>query len=73
MNKCALEGEHIFILHSHNIMFRYSYLTVEFGSIIHNAFDRGAFQNFIDFFEIDYFGFKPLKVDWRFKLGTYSL
>jgi len=47
---------------------RYSYLTVEFGSIIHNAFDRGAFQNFIDFFEIDYFGFKPLKVDWRFKL-----
>ena len=49
--------------------FRYSYLTVEFGSIVHNVFDRGIFNNFIDFFEIDWFGLQPLNVDWRYKFG----
>jgi len=46
---------------------RYAYLTVEFGSIVHNVFDRGIFNNFIDFFEIDWFGFQPVNVDWRYK------
>merc|ERR1711935_690189 len=44
---------------------RYSYLTVEFGSIVHNVFDRGMWNNFVDFFEIDIFA--PLRVDWRRK------
>jgi len=44
---------------------RYSYLTVEFGSIVHNVFDRGMWNNFVDFFEIDILA--PLRVDWRRK------
>ena len=51
------------------VLFRYAYLTVEFGSIVHNVFDRGFFNNFIDFFEIDWFGFQPLNIDWRYKFG----
>jgi hypothetical protein len=47
---------------------RYNYLTVEMGSIIHNVFDRGFINNTIDFFEIDFCGLKPMKIDWRYKL-----
>ena len=47
---------------------RYSYLTVRNSTIVHNAFNRGPFLNFLDFFEISICGKKALYVDWRRKL-----
>lgn len=47
---------------------RYPYLTTQNGQIIHNVFDRGIVLNFVDFFEINLLGVKPLKVDWRSKV-----